>query len=228
MAARRWSGLLTFALLLLVAELRPLGAQTTNLFAGTFDELFSNGGKVTPIFTRPDAPALPTSIDVSPPSNAAHQHADEAGEQERPASALEKQLIAPAQTASSPAQSRSEALEPPPKAQAIAAAPTRERVPPHSVPAGRRIGSGRATWYAQSGRTASGEMFDPNRLTAAHRMLPFGTRLRVVNQANGRSVVVRINDRGPSARTSVLNLSRGSARALGITGTGLVALHKLD
>jgi rare lipoprotein A len=227
MAARRWSGLLTFALLLLVAELRPLGAQTTYLFAGTFDELFSNEGKVTPIFTRPDAPALPTSIDVSPPSNAAHQHADEAGEQKGPASALAKRLIAPAQTASSPAQSRSEALQPS-KAQAMATASIRETAPPDSVPAGRRIGSGRATWYAQSGRTASGEMFDPNRLTAAHRMLPFGTRLRVVNQANGRSVVVRINDRGPSARTSVLNLSRGSARALGITGTGLVALHKLD
>jgi rare lipoprotein A len=49
-----------------------------------------------------------------------------------------------------------------------------------------------------------------------------------VNQANSRSVVVRINDRGPSTRKSVLNLSRGSARAIGITGTGLVALHKLD
>jgi rare lipoprotein A len=227
MAARRWLGLLNFALLLLVAELRPLGAQTTNLFAGTFDELFSNGGKLTPIFTRPDAPALPTSIDVSPPSNAVHQHADEAGDQEGPASALQKRLIAPAQTASSPAQSQSEALQPS-KAQVIATAPTRETVPPDGGPVGRRIGSGRATWYAQSGRTASGEMFDPNRLTAAHRTLPFGTRLRVVNQANGRSVVVRINDRGPSARTSVLNLSRGSARALGITGTGLVALHKLD
>src|SRR4051812_27772923 len=70
-------------------------------------------------------------------------------------------------------------------------------------------------------------MFDPNRLTAAHRTLPFGTRLRVVNQVNGRSVVVRINDRGPSTRTSVLNLSRGSARALGITGTGLVAFAAL-
>ena len=139
----------------------------------------------------------------------------------------QKRLIAPAQTASSPAQSQSEALQPS-KAQVIATAPTRETVPPESVHGGRRIGSGRATWYAQSGRTASGEMFDPNRLTAAHRTLPFGTRLRVVNQANGRSVVVRINDRGPSARTSVLNLSRGSARALGITGTGLVALHKLD
>src|SRR5215212_12202351 len=103
MAARRWLDLLNFAVLLLVAGPRPVEAQTTNRFAGAFDELFSNGGKVTPIFTRPDAPALPTSIDVSPPSNAVHQHADEAGEQEGPASALAKRLIAPAETASSPA-----------------------------------------------------------------------------------------------------------------------------
>src|SRR4051794_7838865 len=210
MAARRWLGLLNFALLLLVAELRPLGAQTTNQFAGTFDQLFSNGGKVTPIFTRPDAPALPTSIDVSSLPNAEHQRAAETYEQ-GPASTFEERRM------------------PPSKPQAIAAAPTgRQALLPENVQAGRRIDSGRATWYAQRGRTASGEMFDPNRLTAAHRTLPFGTRLRVVNQANGRSVVVRVNDRGPSTRTSVLNLSRGSARALGITGTGLVALHKLD
>src|SRR3954471_23139592 len=228
MATRRWLSLLNVALLLLVAGLRPLEAQMTNRFAGTFDELFSNGGKVTPIFTRPDAPALPTSIDVSSPPNAEHQRAEEAYER-GPASAFEERRISPAQTASSPAQSRSEALQPPSKPQAIAAAPTgRQAVLPENVQAGRRIGSGRATWYAQRGRTASGEMFDPNRLTAAHRTLPFGTRLRVVNQANGRSVIVRINDRGPSTRTSVLNLSRGSARAIGITGTGLVALHKLD
>src|SRR3954471_3708132 len=62
MAARRWLSLLNAALLLLVAGLRPLEAQTANRFAGTFDEVFSNGGKVTPIFTRPDAPALPTRI----------------------------------------------------------------------------------------------------------------------------------------------------------------------
>ena len=228
MAAHRWLSLLNFALLLLAAGLTPLEAQTINRSAGRFDALFSNGGKVTPTFTRPDAPALPTSIDVSPAPNGAHQHAGKAGEPERPASALEERLISPAQTASSPPQSWSEALQPPSKAQAIAAVSTRETVPPESVQGGRRIGSGRATWYAQRGRTASGEMFDPNRLTAAHRTLPFGTRLRVVNQVNGRSVVVRINDRGPSTRTSVLNLSRGSARALGITGTGLVALHKLD
>ena len=226
MAARRWLGLLNFALLLLIAGLGHVEAQTTNRFAGTFDEVFSNGGKVTPIFTRPDAPAPPTSIEVSPPPNTAHQHAAEAGEQEGPASALGERLISPAHTTSTP---------PHPgvkpcgcrKAQAIGL-PRRETASPESLLAGRRIASGRATWYAQSGRTASGEMFDPNRLTAAHRTLPFGTRLRIVNQANGRSVVVRINDRGPSARTSVLNLSRGSARAIGITGTGLVALHRLD
>jgi rare lipoprotein A len=71
-------------------------------------------------------------------------------------------------------------------------------------------------------------MLDPNRLTAAHRTLPFGTRLRVVNQGNGRSVIVRINDRNPPTLTAVLNLSRGSARAIGITGAGSVALYKLD
>src|SRR3954462_3409100 len=101
MAARRWLSLLNAALLLLVAGLRHLEAQTANRFAGTFDELFSNGGKVTPIFTRPDAPALPASMDVSPPPNAAHQHA-EAGEQ-GPAGALEERLISPGQTTSSPA-----------------------------------------------------------------------------------------------------------------------------
>ena len=229
MAACRWLRLINFALLLLVTGLGPLEAQTTNRFAGTFEERFSNGGKVTPTFTRPDAPAPPTSIEVSPPPNAEHQRAAEAGKPKEPASAFEERLISPVQTATSRAQPRSEALQPPFESQAIAAVPTgRQTVSPGSLQPGRRIGSGRATWYEQRGRTASGEMFDPNRLTAAHPTLPFGTRLRVVNQANGRSVVVRINDRGPSTRTSVLNLSRGSARALGIAGTGLVALHKLD
>src|SRR3954465_4245336 len=113
MAVYRWLRLINFALLLLVTGLGPLEAQTTNRFAGTFDELFSNGGKVTPTFTRPDAPAPPTSIDVSPPPNTEHQRAAEAGEPKGPASAPEERLILPAQTASPPAQSRSEALQPP-------------------------------------------------------------------------------------------------------------------
>jgi rare lipoprotein A len=93
----------------------------------------------------------------------------------------------------------------------------------------RPIGSGRAAWYEHPGRTASGETFDPDRLTAAHKTLPFGTRLRVVNLHNGRAVVVRINDRVPRTTKSIMiDLSRGSARAVGIMGVGSVALYQLD
>jgi len=86
---------------------------------------------------------------------------------------------------------------------------------------------GRATWYQHPGRTANGERFDPNRFTAAHRTLPFGTRLRVVNLRTRRSVVVRINDRVPPRRKIVIDLSRASARAIGITGDGSVALYRM-
>jgi rare lipoprotein A len=79
-----------------------------------------------------------------------------------------------------------------------------------------------ASWYGGgeglSRRTASGEIFRPDGLTAAHRTLPFGTRLHV--SANGRSVIVRVNDRGPFARGRSLDLSRGAARALGMIGRG--------
>ncbi len=80
-----------------------------------------------------------------------------------------------------------------------------------------------ASWYGGgeklSRRTASGEKFDADALTAAHRTLPFGTRLRV--SANGRSVIVRVNDRGPVKATGrSLDLSRGAARTLGILSRG--------
>lgn len=86
---------------------------------------------------------------------------------------------------------------------------------------------GLASWYASGKRTASGERFNPDGLTAAHRTLPFGTRVRVVNRANGRSVVVRINDRGPFVGRRVIDLARGSARALGIQGVASVSLHRM-
>ena len=79
---------------------------------------------------------------------------------------------------------------------------------------------GRASWYALHSRTASGERMNPSALTAAHRTLPFGTRLKVTNKNNGRSVVVRINDRGPFIRGRVLDLSRGAATQLGFIGSG--------
>jgi peptidoglycan lytic transglycosylase len=92
---------------------------------------------------------------------------------------------------------------------------------------GRAVQSGRASWYGpgfHGRKTASGETFNANALTAAHRTLPFGTRLRVMNKSTGRSVVVRINDRGPYAHGRVIDLSRASAQAIGISGVGSVEL----
>jgi rare lipoprotein A len=83
---------------------------------------------------------------------------------------------------------------------------------------------GRASWYALHSRTASGERMNPSALTAAHRTLPFGTKLKVTNKNNGRSVVVRINDRGPFIKGRVLDLSRGAASQLGFIGSGHTAV----
>ena len=67
-------------------------------------------------------------------------------------------------------------------------------------------------------KTASGEKFNPHAMTAAHRSLRFGTRVRVTNIANGRSVIVRINDRGPFVKGRSIDLSLGAARAIGMNG----------
>lgn len=82
---------------------------------------------------------------------------------------------------------------------------------------------GRASWYGRrfhGRRTASGERFNASSHTAAHRSLPFGTRVRVTNLRNGRSVVVRINDRGPYSRGRIIDLSRAAAEAIGMLRTG--------
>jgi rare lipoprotein A len=92
------------------------------------------------------------------------------------------------------------------------------------------IQSGRASWYGpgfHGRRTASGETFNTNDMTAAHRTLPFGTKVRVVNKKTGRSVVVRINDRGPYAHGRVIDLSKASAQAIGISGVGSVDVAQL-
>src|SRR5438270_13680731 len=78
-----------------------------------------------------------------------------------------------------------------------------------------------ATYYGQEfagRRTASGEKFNPSGLTAAHRTLPFGTQVRVTNSRNGRSIIVRINDRGPFVKGRAIDLSSGAARAIGMGG----------
>lgn len=95
------------------------------------------------------------------------------------------------------------------------------------------LGSGVASYYASKfhgRRTASGERFDMHAMTAAHRTLPFGSMVRVTNPANGRSVVVRINDRGPFTRGRTIDLSRAAAEEVGIIarGHGTVELALLD
>jgi rare lipoprotein A len=84
-------------------------------------------------------------------------------------------------------------------------------------------GSGVASVYSDR-QTASGEAMNPGALTAAHRTLPFGTEVTVINRHNGRSVVVRINDRGPFVRGRVIDLSPAAARALGVDGLAQVSL----
>jgi rare lipoprotein A len=88
--------------------------------------------------------------------------------------------------------------------------------------------SGIASIYGVgSGRTANGERSNIGGLTAAHRTLPFGTRVAVTNRRNGRSVVVRINDRGPFVRGRVIDLTPAAARAIGFTGLTQVSLSVL-
>jgi rare lipoprotein A len=85
-----------------------------------------------------------------------------------------------------------------------------------------------ASYYGQEfagRRTASGERFNPNAMTAAHRTLRFGTRVRVTNSRNGRSVIVRINDRGPFVKGRAIDLSRGAARAIGMGSSAHVRIQ---
>ena len=117
--------------------------------------------------------------------------------------------------------------------------PSQEREPPrtaknsslHKQASEKQIAIGRAAFYEHSGRTASGEKYNPDGLTAAHKSLALGTRLRVVNLRNRRSIIVQVTDRSPRQMKFVIDLSRGSAKAIGITkraGTALVAIYRLN
>jgi rare lipoprotein A len=94
---------------------------------------------------------------------------------------------------------------------------------PPAQPRVRSIGTGQASWYGPGfygGRTANGEVLRPGTLTAAHRTLAFGTMVRVTNLWNGRTAVVRINDRGPFHGNRVIDLAHGAARELGLVASG--------
>jgi rare lipoprotein A len=80
---------------------------------------------------------------------------------------------------------------------------------------------GWASYYKKGRLTANGEAFRPMGLTAAHRKLPFGTKLKVTNVRNGKSVLVRVNDRGPFIKGRILDLSLGAAKVIGLTKTGV-------
>ena len=82
-------------------------------------------------------------------------------------------------------------------------------------------GCGKASWYALHSKTASGERMDPSKLTAAHRSLRFGTKLQVTNRKTGKSVVVRVNDRGPFIGGRVLDVSKAAAGRLGMVNAGV-------
>ena len=94
----------------------------------------------------------------------------------------------------------------------------------------RSVSTGEASWYGPGfygNRTANGELFRPCTLTAAHRTLPFGTKVRVTNLWNGRSAIVRINDRGPFHGRRVIDLAHGAASQLGLISSG-IAQVKLE
>jgi rare lipoprotein A len=92
-----------------------------------------------------------------------------------------------------------------------------------AVPPAFTLEEGLASWYGgkfQGRLTSSGEVFDTNLLTAAHKTLPFGTLVKVTNLVNGRSAVVRINDRGPFVEGRIIDLSRAAAEQIDMVGTG--------
>jgi rare lipoprotein A len=96
--------------------------------------------------------------------------------------------------------------------------------PDRSVAIQRSFGSSGIASVYSGGRTASGEWMAAGALTAAHRTLPFGTHVAVTNNVNGRTVVVRINDRSPFVRGRVIDLSPAATRAIGISGIAPVSL----
>src|SRR5262245_3442614 len=114
----------------------------------------------------------------------------------------------------------------------IPSSPETDEAPPLAkIPApspATSVETGLASWYGRGfhGKlTASGEVFNQEKFTAAHRTLPWGSRVKVTNLANGKSVEVRINDRGPFGKGRIIDVSRAAARVLGIVGSGITTVR---
>ncbi|WP_460451738.1 septal ring lytic transglycosylase RlpA family protein [Alsobacter sp. SYSU BS001988] len=238
-----------------LAGVAPAAAVGQEAFSTGGMSPFAMVRTIVPTFTRPDVlaqlAALPSpGEDLSSASGNAAPAPDpipfEAPRRSL-ASSLKALLIAPAEAATVQAQPLAGAAsdnepattatltgpqEPNPQAgSGTDAAARRSGDGGGAVPRPRPLAQGRATWYQHPGRTASGEVYSPDGLTAAHPSFAFGARIRVVNRDNGRSVVVRINDRtnerARAKRRFVIDLSRGAARVLGISGVATVALYRL-
>jgi rare lipoprotein A len=133
--------------------------------------------------------------------------------------------VANRQSAFAPS-SRQASLERRPEVERVSVVRRRD-APSNNIFASKPASGGLASYYSEGKSTASGEKFDPNELTAAHPSLPFGTRLRVTNTATGKSVTVRVNDRGPYVPGRVVDVSYSAAQALGMVRSG-TANVKLD
>jgi len=136
------------------------------------------------------------------------------------------QFVADAKQINAP-QSRQASAKPVTVVEDAETRPVRSRRSTRTQVASAGPSDGIASYYSQGSRTASGEKFNARDLTAAHPTLPFGTKVRVTNVNTGRSVTVRINDRGPFVRGRVIDVSHSAAESLGMVGQG-VAKVKLD
>ncbi|MCQ4260734.1 septal ring lytic transglycosylase RlpA family protein [Stutzerimonas stutzeri] len=106
--------------------------------------------------------------------------------------------------------------------------PTSSQPEKTPAPTSELLGSGKASYYGSQHHnklTANGERFDQNSLTAAHRTLPFGSKVRVTNTRTGKSVVVRINDRGPFVRGRIIDLSKAAFQSIGSTRSGVIRVR---
>jgi len=188
----------TVIIIAVTAVVGALGAGTAVAFSMRSDDPKS----------RPAAASTPS---VDPSREAAERAARDAERSESPA----------------PPASESPSASPSPSA-TRSPSPSRKPSPSRTTEAGggnvTSSGSCGASYYDTGSRTANGEAFDPDGITAAHKTLPFNTKVRVTNKANGKSVTVRINDRGPFVGGRCLDLSRGAFKEIASLSAGVLTV----
>jgi rare lipoprotein A len=177
------------------------------------------------------AGAVLTAVTVAPDQGAAMMNGGESSETPRLAEQQPTRFVGLPDKAAASAAALEAARTPPKPPRQPKPERARTRAPDQQT-TNRASGGGglrwTASWYGPGfagQRTASGEVFDPGALTCAHKTLPFGTRLLIRNPDTGRSVWVRVNDRGPYAGGRQLDLSQGAAEAIGLAGVGQVIVR---